>query len=43
MKVLNLNADMIRKVPVIVDNIRRIIRKRKMSIYQDLKQIDRKF
>ncbi|MBT4638251.1 MAG: cyclic nucleotide-binding domain-containing protein [Deltaproteobacteria bacterium] len=37
MKVLSLNADIVRKVPVIVDNIRRIIRKRKMSIYQDLK------
>ena len=42
-KVLVLNADIVRKVPVIVDNIRRIIRKRKMSIYQDLKQIDQKF
>lgn len=43
MKVLCLNADLVRKVPVIVDNIRRIIRLRRMTIYQDLKQIDCRF
>jgi len=42
MDVLELDVEVMRKVPVIVDNIRRIIRQRRLTIYQDLEQIDRK-
>ncbi len=36
MKALCLNPDVVRKVPVIVDNIRRMVRQRGMTIYLDL-------
>ncbi len=40
MEILILDADKVRNVPVIVDNIRRIIRSRKGHIYKDIPQID---
>jgi len=40
MEVLELNMDEVRSVPVIVDNLRHVIRERRRTIYQGLPQID---
>jgi CRP-like cAMP-binding protein len=40
MEVLSLAAEEVRGVPVIVDNLRHLIRSRRRSIYADLEQID---
>ena len=40
MQVLELTVDVVREVPVILDNLRHLLRLRRRTIYQDLPQID---
>jgi hemerythrin len=39
MEVLELDTSVVRNVPVVVDNLRHLIRQRRLTIYQDLPQI----
>ena len=40
MQVLSFSADSVRQLPVLVDNIRRLIRYRRTTVYRSLPEID---